>query len=167
MYYKYLFELVMFGLLLITIPNYVIYKLVKEFDKVTYIEGYKSKKRPDVLLARLVYTIGSFAFMILSFAAIIYYAASKKVERKKLIVTFSNILVTPVMCIVLPIVLLIYFRTLAIDNDLYGLEYLLWYLRIIHTYTSVPFYLVLAIRQLMKQTTIETKMLYEYVAKTD
>lgn len=167
MYYKYLFELVIVGLLLITIPNYVIYKLVKEFDKVTYIEGYKNKKRPDVLLARLVYTVGSFIFMILSFVALVYYGASKKVERKKLIVTFSNILVTPVIGIILPIVWLIYCRNVAMSNDFYGLANLLWYLRIIHTYTSIPFYLVLAIRQQTKLTTIETKMLYEYVNKVE
>lgn len=167
MYYTYLFELVLIGLVLITVPNYLIYRIVTEYDKVIYIENYKHKKRPDTLLARFVFTVFSYGLMIIFLPALVYFGLSKKVERKKLIITWSYMLVTPLIGIVLPIIWLMFCQKVAMNHDLYGLNNLLGYLRILHMYISIPFYLVLAVRQMIKLTSIETKKIYEYVNGTD
>lgn len=167
MYYIYLIELILVGLVITIIPNFLIYIMVREYDKIVYIEGYKQKKRPDILLARIVYTALSLVFMALSFVALIFFIVSKKVERKKLLVTFANMLVTPIIGIALPIAWLIFCKNVAINHDLYAIANLLDYIRFMHMCVSIPFYLILAVKQMMKLTSIETKMLYEYVNTTD
>lgn len=167
MYYVYLLLLVVTGLLLLTIPNYLIYKIVKEQDKIVYIKGYKAKWKPLTILSEVVYCIVTYGMMIVFIPAIIYYLVSKEVDQKKLRNTFAVFFSTPIIGIILPILWLSGIQTVAMNHDLYAFSNLLSYLRIVHIFATVPFYVILMLKQYLKLLAIENTTMHNFVKESE
>ncbi|MFV0288575.1 MAG: hypothetical protein ACK5HR_03890 [Mycoplasmatales bacterium] len=161
MYYIYIISSTIIGLLLIAITYIVPILILREFDKITYIKGYKENlkwyKKPIYYLREIL------TYLVLTFSLILIliFVVVNPFKKKQFKEVFRVMFVTPLVGIGVTI-----FLAFGIHELLYYLEFYLIrgtfeVMYIIELFIIIPCYIILIVKQLINIIKVENKQLKE------
>ncbi|WOO86773.1 hypothetical protein RZE82_06535 [Mollicutes bacterium LVI A0039] len=166
MYYIYMFGSVIVSLLLILFACIIPIFVLKEFDKMTYVKGYRKNlkwyKKPFLYLQNLLVCV----FFILSIGLILIVIISQSRERldllkKQAYAVYSSMFITPLVGVgfSLAIAFASYKILYILELDIVSLIFVFSYVLLL--LVLVPIFLIFSIKQLINIYKIENKQLEE------
>ncbi|WOO87711.1 hypothetical protein RZE82_01900 [Mollicutes bacterium LVI A0039] len=162
MYYIDLLKVIVVGLLIVIGINYVVYRFITCRDKLIYIKNYREENKVSSFIVDGVYGILERILIFTFTPALIYYFFSKKVQRKSLRVLVGTAYVTPVIGISIPYISYLILDKLFMINNLFGLSNFMYFWHNIWLWISIPFFIILSIKQIIKFYTADNQTLYAY-----
>lgn len=165
MYYIYLIELMIASLAIVVGINYLMYIMVTEWDKLTYVKGYNEEKRRVPTIVKWIYEILVYIIIFSYLPALIYYFSTTKAGKKRLKVLFQLGFVTPLVGIFVPYIIYLILENVMMAHDFYGISNVIYYWYNIWLWISIPFFIILLIRQWIKFMFVDNQSLYSYAMK--
>ncbi|WOO86642.1 hypothetical protein RZE82_05875 [Mollicutes bacterium LVI A0039] len=162
MYYINLLKVIVVGLLIVISINYVVYRFITCRDKLIHIKNYREKNKIASFIVDGIYGILERILIFTYTPALIYYFVSGKVEKKSLRLVSGAMLVTPIIGISIPYISYLILDKVFMINNLFGLSNFMYFWHNIWLWISIPFFIILSIKQVARLVSAEKQTLHAY-----
>ncbi|WOO86641.1 hypothetical protein RZE82_05870 [Mollicutes bacterium LVI A0039] len=162
MYYINLLKVIVVGLLIVIGINYLVYRFITCRDKLIYIKNYREENKVASFIVDGIYGILVHVPLLVCLPVFIYYLISGKVVKKSFRLVSGAMLITPIIGISIPYISYLILDKVFMINNLFGLSNFMYFWHNIWLWISIPFFIILSIKQVARLMSAEKQTLYAY-----